>query len=300
MMLTKLKMAAMMALVLGVIGLGAGGVLHGAGADKPAVAKAAPAPRGVRPSLAGDGCGQGPFLSPGRVSAVRTKLTQPSNKEITYEANTPLKEALDHLSDVYGIRIVIDTALLKLVVQEGEVENAPVKLATLKGPSLSTVLRLLLAQVDTAVAYRIQPDFVEITGVRTCSRCTGRATISPRSRARRSTRPRRWPRSLPGWMPIWTSPLEEALRELSDLTGVNIVLDGRAGDKGRTPVTARLTDVPLDNAVKVLADMADLTPVVVGRVLYVTSKDNAKALRAERVRPASPSVQSTAKPAGSK
>ena len=93
------------------------------------------------------------------------KLTQPSDKEITYEANTPLKEALDHLSDVYGIRIVIDTALLKLVVQEGEVENAPVKLATLKGPSLSTVLRLLLAQVDPAVAYRIQPDFVEITGV---------------------------------------------------------------------------------------------------------------------------------------
>ena len=71
---------------------------------------------------------------------------------------------------------------------------------------------------------------------------------------------------------------------------MNIVLDGRAGDKGRTPVTARLTDVPLDNAVKVLADMADLTPVVVGRVLYVTSKDNAEACgRSEsaRRRPAS-------------
>ena len=47
-------------------------------------------------------------------------------------------------------------------------------------------------------------------------------------------------------------------------------------------MTARLTEVPLDDAVKVLADMAELAPVVIGRVLYITTKQNAQALQNKR------------------
>src|SRR5262249_44821825 len=49
-------------------------------------------------------------------------------------------------------------------------------------------------------------------------------------------------------------PLEEALEELSDQTGISIVLDARAGDRGRTPVTASFrSEVSLLNAGRLLA-----------------------------------------------
>jgi type II secretory pathway component HofQ len=77
-------------------------------------------------------------------------------------------------------------------------------------------------------------------------------------------------------------PLEEAARDLADLTGVSVVIDKRVGRKAQEDVTATLDDVPVDTAVRLLADMAGLRMVVVDNVLYVTSRDNAKDLEAEQ------------------
>ncbi len=41
-------------------------------------------------------------------------------------------------------------------------------------------------------------------------------------------------------------------------------------------MTLRLEDVPLETAVRLLAEMANLKPVRVGNVLFVTGKDNAR------------------------
>jgi hypothetical protein len=71
------------------------------------------------------------------------------------------------------------------------------------------------------------------------------------------------------------TPLEDALQALENNTDFNIVLDPRVGAKARTPVTARIRNVPLDSAVKILADTAGLKPVFVDNVLYVTTKANA-------------------------
>jgi hypothetical protein len=75
--------------------------------------------------------------------------------------------------------------------------------------------------------------------------------------------------------------LKEALHEIADATGVNIVLDARAVEKGKTLVNATVRDVGVDTAVQLLANMADLTIMPVENVLYVTTRANAKALRAE-------------------
>ena len=70
-------------------------------------------------------------------------------------------------------------------------------------------------------------------------------------------------------------PLDDALEELSDLTGVAIALDPRVGSKGKTPITARFpSETNLAQIVRVLADMADLRAVVVDTMIYVTSRDN--------------------------
>ena len=79
-------------------------------------------------------------------------------------------------------------------------------------------------------------------------------------------------------------PLAEALEELADATGFNIVLDPRVGDKAKASLTASLKGVPLETAVRVLADMADLKPVLLDNVFYVTTRANAAVLQAEQAR----------------
>jgi hypothetical protein len=76
------------------------------------------------------------------------------------------------------------------------------------------------------------------------------------------------------------SRLEDALKNLADVTDHSIVLDPRVADKAQV-VTATLLNVPLDTAVDLLANMAGLKVLMRDRALYVTTKDNAEAMQAE-------------------
>src|SRR5262249_38854095 len=81
------------------------------------------------------------------------------------------------------------------------------------------------------------------------------------------------------------APLAEALKELADSSNFNVVLDECVGDKVKVPVSARLANVPLDTAVRMLADMADLKPVLMDNTLYVTTRENAELLQKELPKP---------------
>ncbi len=76
-------------------------------------------------------------------------------------------------------------------------------------------------------------------------------------------------------------PLAEALANLADESGTNVILAAYAAKEGETKVTANLTGVPLDTAVIILADMADLKLVRLGNVYYVTSRAARPRLEAE-------------------
>jgi hypothetical protein len=82
-------------------------------------------------------------------------------------------------------------------------------------------------------------------------------------------------------------PLGEALKELARQSGMNVVVDVRLAEKAKTPVTARFVNTPLDTAVGLLADMAELKPFVLDNLLYVTTRENADRHEA-RVRPKLP------------
>jgi hypothetical protein len=81
------------------------------------------------------------------------------------------------------------------------------------------------------------------------------------------------------WDEFRKVPLEKALAALSDSTGANIVVDARVEEKATAKVSARLMNVSIDNAVRVLADMAGLSVVRLENVLYVTSPENAARLK---------------------
>lgn len=80
---------------------------------------------------------------------------------IEFEPNTPLKEALAHMSERYGFPIWIDGEAFKADLNVPNVEDLPVALRKQVGVSLDTVLATLLAEVGGS--YRIRPSLVEVT-----------------------------------------------------------------------------------------------------------------------------------------
>ena len=69
-------------------------------------------------------------------------------------------------------------------------------------------------------------------------------------------------------------PLHQALEAVGP-----VLIDLRVEKQVRTKVTARLTHVPIETVVELLADMADLAVVKRGDVFYVTSRANAVRLK---------------------
>jgi hypothetical protein len=77
-------------------------------------------------------------------------------------------------------------------------------------------------------------------------------------------------------------PLTLALEELSDLTGVSIVIDARAKQKAQSPVTARFhDDVALQDAVRMLTEMAELKIVYLVTGIYITTPEHANVMQTE-------------------
>ena len=67
-----------------------------------------------------------------------------------------------------------------------------------------------------------------------------------------------------------------AIKQLAADTGANVTIDPRLKDKAKTPVTLKLDDVPLETAVRLLAEVSDLRAVRMSNVLFVTSADKVK------------------------
>jgi tetratricopeptide (TPR) repeat protein len=93
---------------------------------------------------------------------LRKKLNDPIPKPIAFDNNTPLKEALGFISDVFDITILIDEAAFKAADPAADVTTLPVRLQKMDRVSLGTVLKLLLSQIPDAT-YLIRKDYLEIT-----------------------------------------------------------------------------------------------------------------------------------------
>jgi hypothetical protein len=74
--------------------------------------------------------------------------------------------------------------------------------------------------------------------------------------------------------------LEEILVSLADQSRKNITLDPRAKAKARTPITTHFINHPLDIALFLLTDMAELSFVQLDGSFYVTLPERAAAMKA--------------------
>jgi hypothetical protein len=80
-------------------------------------------------------------------------------------------------------------------------------------------------------------------------------------------------------------PLTEILADLRKQTGANIVLDPRCEGPEKKVLSVTLNDVRLYDALRVIADMAELKMVYAGNVYYVTTPANAKSFQPPTPRP---------------
>jgi RNA polymerase sigma factor (sigma-70 family) len=77
-------------------------------------------------------------------------------------------------------------------------------------------------------------------------------------------------------------PLSAVLQQLADEMGVTIVVDGRAGDRAQTEISAVFgNDTDFAGALRVLAELADLKVLLLDGTFYFTTQDHAEVLRNE-------------------
>ena len=201
---------------------------------------------------------EGKIVSANRARQWREKLDQPMT--IEFEPNTPLREALSHIAERNSMTILIDDEAFKADSGQPDIEAQPIRLPRLTNVRLRTVLRAILEQVNGD--YYVRDDVLMIV---------------PRQRIQSGAVLRQ---SID--LDLEKRPLAAALKELSDMTGVSVVLDAQKLKDSKIEVTADLRNVPLDCAVRILADMADMKSVVMDNLLYVTSIENADKLEEEK------------------
>jgi hypothetical protein len=76
-------------------------------------------------------------------------------------------------------------------------------------------------------------------------------------------------------------PFDTAIKDLAKETAVQLLVDKKVSKEAQAPVSLQLEDVPLETIVRLLCEQAELKPVRMGNVLYVTANAKAKELRAE-------------------
>jgi hypothetical protein len=223
------------------------------------------------PSLAG-----GPELAPvlyqesGPAHKLREKLESKVTLEKGIGPSATLNDALDFLSDRYDVNIIIDTqAFTAIGVQKPE--ETSVQLPRMTGVSLATVLRLLLGQVKGDMysgTYHIREDYIEVT-------TTYHQFMSPAALAE-TGRP-----NVPSvTVEARGQNLEEVFANLADTTGINVVLDPRVRERARRVAVGNpLRNVPLDTALRLLADMAELGVAINDNVFYITDVENARTIQ---------------------
>lgn len=205
------------------------------------------------PALAAPTAGQSKPEQPKTETAaekVRKALDQVTSVE--FQATT-LTVAMETLREQTKVNFVIDRSTIQMMGISPDDAQINLKLGSVK---LRTVLKHLLSQYN--LTYVIDGDILLIT--------TEQMAIEKQMRQRVS-------------VDFDKMPLDQALKQLVRDTGAsNLVIDHRHVAKIKDTVTLKLEDVPLETAVRLIAEVAGLRSVRLSNVLFVTSPEVAAKL----------------------
>jgi hypothetical protein len=214
-------------------------------------------------------------------STLKLRLALTKVVDIDKPFDGDLKDILEYLSDRFELTFIIDpVAFRNSDPPLDNVDSTKMNLPKLPGVKLHTVLRLLLDPIGGT--YFVHGDFIEITTYKALRKKLGYQAVPAWDRTEASYL------GDPVHLLAKEMPFADAVRELADASGANIVIDIRAKEQAKKPVTATLQQAPLRTAVRVLADMVELKVVALDNILYVTTPENAEKIAKEEAAKFSP------------
>lgn len=225
----------------------------------------------------------------------RDELSTKLMQRVTFDKpfdNVALKEVIELLCDKHDLTILVDgksfsNAALPVAVAlnaADEILNAQISVPIMKNVRLGTILSHIADQIDGV--HLLYPDHIKIVSAAHALTLTKPPFHDYPDENERGTAFEEIARSIPlVHVNFKEVALQDALREVELRTNRSIVLATQAGDKGKTPITARFTNVPVDTAVATLAESAGLQMVRKGNVLIVTTAERARELAPAPVNP---------------
>lgn len=197
------------------------------------------------------------------------KLILPFSNEKAF-SEIPLESALELISLRAEVPILFDP-LLKQHASDTFYPQEPVALPKLKDVRLAVIFKMLLEPLG--LTYLVMPDHILIT---TPSLAVDRTGLKRDDIVRGSSRSDA-PPAQPELAQVSASdkPLADVLKQLAELTGRSIILAPQARELSQTPITATIRNAQVEDTVAVVADMAGLTMIKKGGILYVTTPEKA-------------------------
>jgi RNA polymerase sigma factor (sigma-70 family) len=177
---------------------------------------------------------------------------------------TTLSDNIDFIKKVHDVTCVVDMEAYRRASPDIKLEDllqSQINMARMPGVNLDTIIHSMLEQLTVGGAS-LQSTYM----VR-----NGHLFIVPKDFIVQA--PDAMTVALDGKTQSLT--LERALDQLSEETGVSIILDPRVDETAKnTVVRASIRNVKLLSAVRVLANMADLSVLDVDGALYVSTEEN--------------------------
>lgn len=311
---TKLRLLAALGVTLGVLG-GAGAGIYLATAANPTQAVKAANPNTTLLTTGDNNpaapvAAQKPYKDIPKATAAA--LDRPFGLKV--QGSVPLAEILGQIEELTDLVVRVDVAAFQRLGQIGvgsELGNAneflkmiydtqPLLPRKVEKLPIRDVLNDILAQVPHGwpCTYQIRGSQLVIVPAYLPCFPPGVNPLSPRDEDLAELPRRQISEQIYGGVVTVSAdrkPLAEILADLRKQTGANIILDPRCEklEEHRQPLTISLSDVRLFDALRVIADMAELKMVYVGNIYYVTTPSNAKTFQPPTPRPPSESVGGT-------
>jgi len=179
--------------------------------------------------------------------------------DMTYEART-LNDVIEDLKAKTKMPVILDSQIMNF----GLDPNQPIVTVKLKQVKLKDGLKAALAPFN--LKFGLTPEGLFIS--------SEEGVITRQLRQRVS-------------LHCDGTEFAATIKQLAADTGANVVVDPRLGEMAKRAVTLKLDDVPLETAVRLLAEVADLRAVRSSNVLFITTPEKARDFRDDG--PTSPS-----------
>lgn len=203
------------------------------------------------------------------LTRVLERLREPVDASF-FNRNLTIGEMIAEFEKRYGLPLWLGSDVAGL--NQEDIGEFALKPPGAKQP-LGHTLRSMLAQRN--LTYLVRKDGLELVPIETAAR----ETKTPLDESSPSPR---LSMSLVSGVFI-EKPLNEALASLGDDHDVTIILAPQAGDAKAGFVSGRLLNVPLDQALELLALQVDLRVVPRGNAFLITTRDHANQLMAEAI-----------------